>query len=45
MLDDGKPLAVWGFIVASGKITEIDAVFDAERLRQLDVASFVHALS
>jgi len=38
MLDDGRPFGVWGFIVAGGKIVEIDSVGDPARLRQLGVA-------
>lgn len=38
MLDDGKPFAVKGFIVSRGRIVEIDAVTDPERLRRLGVA-------
>jgi RNA polymerase sigma factor (sigma-70 family) len=34
----GKPFSVMGFTVANGKIVEIDAVADPERLRQLDLA-------
>ena len=35
---DGRPLSVMGFTVARGKIVEIDALADPERLRQLDLA-------
>jgi hypothetical protein len=35
LIDGGRPLAVWGFTVARGKIVEIDAITDPERLRRL----------
>ena len=34
----GKPFSVMGFTVAGGKIVEIDAITDPERLRALDLA-------
>jgi RNA polymerase sigma factor (sigma-70 family) len=34
----GRPFSVMGFTVTGGKIVEIDAVSDPERLRQLDLA-------
>jgi RNA polymerase sigma-70 factor (ECF subfamily) len=34
----GQPVAVIGFTVSRGKITEIDAIVDPERLRRLDLA-------
>jgi RNA polymerase sigma-70 factor (ECF subfamily) len=34
----GKPFSVLGFTVRNGKIVEIDAVADPERLRNLDLA-------
>jgi RNA polymerase sigma factor (sigma-70 family) len=34
----GRPFSVMGFTVAGGKIVEIDAVSDPERLRRLDLA-------
>jgi RNA polymerase sigma factor (sigma-70 family) len=34
----GQPVAVGGFTVRNGKITEIDAIADPERLRRLDLA-------
>jgi RNA polymerase sigma factor (sigma-70 family) len=36
----GEPFSVMGFTVKGGKIVEIDAVVDPERLRQLDLAIF-----
>jgi RNA polymerase sigma factor (sigma-70 family) len=39
LMEGGQPFAVWGFTVAGGKIVEIDAVTDPERLRQLGLAS------
>jgi hypothetical protein len=33
---DGQPISVMGFAVANGKIVEIDALTDPERLMQLD---------
>jgi RNA polymerase sigma factor (sigma-70 family) len=36
-LPDGRPLAVMGFAVRSGKIVEIDILADPARLRQLDL--------
>jgi RNA polymerase sigma-70 factor (ECF subfamily) len=35
--EDGKPFSVMGFIVRNGKIVEIDALADPERLRELDL--------
>jgi RNA polymerase sigma-70 factor (ECF subfamily) len=37
---DGDPFSVMGFIVMNGRIVEIDALADRERLRKLDLASF-----
>jgi RNA polymerase sigma-70 factor (ECF subfamily) len=34
----GRPFSVMGFTVAGGKIVEIDAVSDPERLGKLDLA-------
>jgi RNA polymerase sigma-70 factor (ECF subfamily) len=34
----GRPVSVLAFTVTGGKIVEIDALADPERLRQLDVA-------
>ena len=34
---NGAPFAVMGFLVARGKIREIDVMFDPERLRRLDL--------
>jgi RNA polymerase sigma factor (sigma-70 family) len=34
----GRPFSIMGFTVTGGKIVEIDAVSDPERLRQLDLA-------
>jgi RNA polymerase sigma-70 factor (ECF subfamily) len=34
----GKPFSVMGFTVVGGKIVEIDAITDPERLRALDLA-------
>ena len=39
-LPDGRPLAVMGFTVRSGKIVEIDILADPARLRQLDLTAF-----
>jgi len=36
----GRPMAVMGFIVAEGKIVEIDAVADPERVRRIAAAVF-----
>jgi RNA polymerase sigma-70 factor (ECF subfamily) len=33
----GRPLSVMAFTVRNGKIVEIDALVDPERLRQLDL--------
>jgi RNA polymerase sigma-70 factor (ECF subfamily) len=35
---DGQPFSVMGFTVVGGKIVEIDAITDPERLRELDLA-------
>jgi RNA polymerase sigma-70 factor (ECF subfamily) len=35
LVEESEPLTVWGVTVARGKIVEIDAVADPERLRQL----------
>ena len=35
---DGEPFSVMGFTVVGGKIVEIDAITDPERLRALDLA-------
>jgi RNA polymerase sigma-70 factor (ECF subfamily) len=37
LIEDETAFAVWGFIVSGGRIVEIDAVFDPERVRQLTV--------
>ena len=37
---DGKPFSVMGFTVRGGKVVEIDAIADPERLEQLDLAIF-----
>ena len=34
----GEPFSVMGFTVVGGKIVEIDAITDPERLRALDLA-------
>jgi len=34
----GRPVSIMGFTVRDGKIVEIDAVADPERLRALDLA-------
>ena len=34
----GRPFSVMGFTVTGGKIVEIDALADPERLRELDLA-------
>ena len=39
LMDDGQPFAVWGFTVARGRIVEIDAISDPDRLRQLGLGS------
>jgi RNA polymerase sigma factor (sigma-70 family) len=38
----GEPFSVMGFTVAGGKIVEIDAITDPERLRALDLAVLDH---
>jgi RNA polymerase sigma-70 factor (ECF subfamily) len=35
---DGRPISLMGFIVRRGKVVEIDAIADPERLRRLDLA-------
>ena len=35
---EGKPFSVLGFTVAGGKIVEIDAIGDPDRLERLDLA-------
>jgi RNA polymerase sigma-70 factor (ECF subfamily) len=35
---NGRPFSVIGFTVRGGKVVEIDAIADPERLRQLDLA-------
>jgi RNA polymerase sigma-70 factor, ECF subfamily len=37
IVEDGRPITIMGFTVSEGKIVEIDAVTDRERLAQLDV--------
>ena len=37
----GQPVALMGFTVSLGKITEIDAIADPDRLRRLDLAAFL----
>jgi RNA polymerase sigma factor (sigma-70 family) len=39
----GRPLAVMGFTVSGGRITEIDVIADPERLRRLDPATLDRA--
>jgi RNA polymerase sigma-70 factor (ECF subfamily) len=36
---DGQPVSVMGFTVTAGKITEIDALVDPDRLARLDLAA------
>jgi hypothetical protein len=36
---DGRPLAVIGFTVSGGKIVEIDAILDPDRIAALGVAA------
>ena len=38
----GRPFAVMGFIVVEGKIVEIDAITDPERIRKIAAAVLVH---
>jgi RNA polymerase sigma-70 factor (ECF subfamily) len=38
LLENGQPFAVWGFTVAGGRIVEIDAVTEPERLRRLGLS-------
>jgi RNA polymerase sigma-70 factor, ECF subfamily len=38
----GRPVSVMGFIVIEGRIVEIDAIADPERLRPLDLAVLDH---
>jgi RNA polymerase sigma-70 factor (ECF subfamily) len=40
IIEDGQPANIMGFTVAEGRIVEIDAVSDPERLRQVDPAIF-----
>ncbi len=40
--DAGQPVAVIGFTISRGKITEIDAIIDPDRLRRLDLALLDH---
>jgi RNA polymerase sigma-70 factor, ECF subfamily len=35
----GRPVTVVGFTVAGGKIVEIDAIADAERVRRITAAA------
>jgi hypothetical protein len=35
---DGRPLVLMGFLVAGGRMVEIDAIADAERVRRLAAA-------
>ena len=37
----GQPVAVMGFTVSRGRITEIDAIADPDRLRRLDLAALL----
>jgi RNA polymerase sigma-70 factor (ECF subfamily) len=37
LLQRGSPVSIWGFTVVQGKIVEIDAIRDPERLQQLDL--------
>ena len=37
----GQPVALMGFTVSLGKITEIDAIADPDRLRRLDLAALL----
>jgi hypothetical protein len=37
---DGRPVSVMGFTVSHGKIVEIDAFIDPERLSRLGLADF-----
>jgi RNA polymerase sigma-70 factor (ECF subfamily) len=36
IVEDGQPVTIMGFTVSNGKIVEIDAISDPERLRQVD---------
>jgi RNA polymerase sigma-70 factor (ECF subfamily) len=36
---EGHPVSVMGFIVANGRIVEIDSFIDPERLAQLDLTA------
>jgi RNA polymerase sigma-70 factor (ECF subfamily) len=36
---DGKPFSLMAFTVRGGRVVEIDAVTDPDRLRQLDLSS------
>jgi hypothetical protein len=40
VVPDGEPFSVMGFTVRGGKVVEIDALTDPERLRRLDLAAF-----
>ena len=40
MAPGGRPFTVMGFTVVGGKIVEIDAVADPERLSHLDLTVF-----
>jgi RNA polymerase sigma-70 factor (ECF subfamily) len=35
---DGQPMTVMGFTIAQGKIVEIDAIADPERVRRIAAA-------
>ena len=39
MIAGGRPIAVMGFTVARGRIVEIDALVDPDRLLRLDLAA------
>jgi hypothetical protein len=36
---DGQPMAVLGFTVTAGKISEINAIIDPERIRRFDLTA------
>ena len=38
VLVEGKPVSVMGFTVVGGKVVEIDALIDPQRLERLDLA-------
>jgi RNA polymerase sigma-70 factor (ECF subfamily) len=38
----GRPFVVMGFIVARGKIVEIDVIADPERVRRIAAPFFTH---